>query len=98
MTNEKIIGGIIMKKTELISAIAEQSGLTKKDAEAALTAALDTIVKAVAEGDKVQLSGFGIFEQRQRNARTGVDPEPVTPLRLPLLRFPLSRQARHLRK
>ena len=44
-----------MKKTELISAIAEQSGLTKKDAEAALTAALDTIVKAVAEGDKVQL-------------------------------------------
>ena len=63
-----------MKKTELIAAIAEQSGLTKKDAEKALAATIDTIIKAVAEGDKIQLTGFGTFEQRQRNARTGVDP------------------------
>ena len=63
-----------MKKTELIAAIAEQSGLSKKDAEKALSATLDTIVKAVADGDKIQLTGFGTFEQRQRNARTGVDP------------------------
>ena len=60
-----------MKKTELIAAIAEQSGLSKKDAEKALNATLDTIVKAVAENDKIQLTGFGTFEQRQRNARTG---------------------------
>jgi DNA-binding protein HU-beta len=65
---------IKMKKTELIAAIAEQSGLSKKDAEKALSATIDTIVKAVAEGDKIQLTGFGTFEQRQRNARTGVDP------------------------
>ena len=65
---------IKMKKTELIAAIAEQSGLSKKDAEKALSATLDTIVKAVADGDKIQLTGFGTFEQRQRNARTGVDP------------------------
>ncbi|MBQ1507528.1 MAG: HU family DNA-binding protein [Ruminococcus sp.] len=77
-----------MKKTELISAIAEQSGLTKKDAEAALTAALDTIVKAVAEGDKVQLSGFGIFEQRQRNARTGVDPRTGNPIEIAATKVP----------
>ena len=63
-----------MKKTELIAAVAEQSGLSKKDAEKALSATIDTIVKAVAEGDKIQLTGFGTFEQRQRNARTGVDP------------------------
>ena len=63
-----------MKKTELIAAIAEQSGLSKKDAEKALSATIDTIVNAVAEGDKIQLTGFGTFEQRQRNARTGVDP------------------------
>ena len=63
-----------MKKTELIAAVAEQSGLSKKDAEKALSATLDTIIKAVAEGDKIQLTGFGTFEQRQRNARTGVDP------------------------
>lgn len=65
---------IKMKKTELIAAIAEQSGLSKKDAEKALSATIDTIVKTVAEGDKIQLTGFGTFEQRQRNARTGVDP------------------------
>ena len=63
-----------MKKTELIAAVAEQSGLSKKDAEKALNATIDTIIKAVAEGDKIQLTGFGTFEQRQRNARTGVDP------------------------
>lgn len=63
-----------MKKTELITAIAEKSGLTKKDAEAALTATLDTIVETVAAGDKIQITGFGTFEQRQRNARMGCDP------------------------
>lgn len=63
-----------MKKSDLIAAIAEKSGLTKKDAEKALAATIDTIVEAVAAGDKIQLVGFGTFEQRQRNARTGIDP------------------------
>ncbi len=63
-----------MKKTDLIDVIKENVGISKKDAEKALTVALDAIVNAVAEGDKVQISGFGTFEQRQRNARTGVDP------------------------
>lgn len=63
-----------MKKTDLIAAVAEQSGLSKKDAEKAINATIDTIIKAVADGDKIQLTGFGTFEQRQRNARTGVDP------------------------
>ncbi len=63
-----------MKKAELIAAIAEKAELSKKDAEKALNATIDTIINAVAEGDKIQLTGFGTFEQRQRNARTGVDP------------------------
>ncbi|MEE3333913.1 MAG: HU family DNA-binding protein [Ruminococcus sp.] len=63
-----------MNKTELIAAVAEVSGITKKDAEKAVSATFDTIVNAIVEGDKVQLVGFGTFEQRQRNARTGVDP------------------------
>ena len=63
-----------MKKSELIAAIAEKSGISKKDAEKALTATIDTIVETVANGDKIQLVGFGTFEQRQRNARTGIDP------------------------
>ena len=63
-----------MNKTELIAAVAEASGISKKDAEKAVSATVDTIVDAIAKGDKVQLVGFCTFEQRQRNARTGVDP------------------------
>ncbi len=63
-----------MNKTELIAAVAEASGISKKDAEKAVSATVDTSVNAIANGDKVQLVGFGTFEQRQRNARTGVDP------------------------
>ena len=63
-----------MNKTELIAAVAEATGISKKDAEKAVSATVNTIVDAIAKGDKVQLVGFGTFEQRQRNARTGVDP------------------------
>ena len=77
-----------MKQTDLIAAIAEKSGLSKKDAEKALTATLDTIVAAVAEGDKIQLTGFGTFEQRQRNARTGVDPRTGNSIEIPASKVP----------
>ncbi len=77
-----------MKKTELIAAVAEQSGLSKKDAEKALSATLDTIIKAVAEGAKIQLTGFGTFEQRQRNARTGVDPRTGNSIEIPASKVP----------
>jgi DNA-binding protein HU-beta len=63
-----------MNKTELIAAVADASGISKKDAEKAVNATVDTIVDAITKGDKVQLVGFGTFEQRQRNARQGVDP------------------------
>ena len=77
-----------MKKTDLIAAVAEQSGLSKKDAEKALSATLDTIVNAVAEGDKIQLTGFGTFEQRQRNARTGCDPRTGNTIEIPASKVP----------
>ncbi|MBE6957679.1 MAG: HU family DNA-binding protein [Ruminococcaceae bacterium] len=63
-----------MNKTELIAAIAEKAGLSKKDAEKALNATVDTITAALAAGDKVQLSGLGIFEAKARAARTGRNP------------------------
>ncbi len=63
-----------MNKTELIASVAETSGVSKKDAEKVVSATIDTIVDAITKGDKVQLVGIGTFEQRQRNARTGVDP------------------------
>ena len=56
----------MMNKTELIAAAAERSGLTKKDAEKALNAAIDAITAALVAGDKVQVSGFGIFEVKAR--------------------------------
>ena len=60
-----------MNKTELISAMAEASGLTKKDCDTALNAFVDTLQTALKSGDKVQLLGFGTFEVKERAARTG---------------------------
>lgn len=77
-----------MKKTDLIAAVAEQSGLSKKDAEKAINATINTIIKAVADGDKIQLTGFGTFEQRQRNARTGVDPRTGNSIEIPASKVP----------
>ena len=77
-----------MKKTELIDAIKETTGLSKKDSEKALTAALDAIVNAVAAGEKVQLTGFVTFEQRTRNARTGVDPRTGNSIEIPASKVP----------
>ena len=63
-----------MNKTELIAAAAERSGMTKKDTEKVLNAVLDTITAALVAGDKVQVSGFGIFEVKEREARMGRNP------------------------
>ena len=63
-----------MNKSALIAEVAEKTGLTKKDAEAAVKAVADTITDAMIQGDKVQLVGFGTFEVRERAARFGRDP------------------------
>lgn len=63
-----------MNKVELVASVAEKVGLSKKDAEKAVAAVLNSVVAAVAKGDKVQLVGFGTFEVRARAARTGRNP------------------------
>ena len=63
-----------MNKTELVAAAAEQTGMTKKDTEKALNAAFDVIASALGKGEKVQVSGFGIFEVKEREARMGRNP------------------------
>ena len=63
-----------MNKTELIAAMAEKTGSTKKDAEATLNAMIASITEALVAGDKVQLIGFGTFETRDRAAREGRNP------------------------
>lgn len=64
-----------MNKTELITAIAEKSGLSKKDADKALAAFIETVTDTLKSGDKIQLVGFGNFEVRERSARTGRNPQ-----------------------
>lgn len=63
-----------MNKQDLVSAIAQNAELSKKSAELALTAVIDAITTALAEGDKVQVVGFGTFEVRERAARKGKNP------------------------
>ena len=64
-----------MNKTELVAAIAEKAGLTKKDAEQVLTATFEVISDAMAKGEKVQVAGFGAFEVKTREARTCRNPK-----------------------
>ena len=77
-----------MNKTELISAISTNSGLSKKDSERALTATIDAISQALADGDKVQLVGFGIFDVKDRAARIGRNPKTKEPINIPATRTP----------
>ena len=63
-----------MNKTELVAAVAEKAGLSKKDAEKAVAAVIDAVVDTLKAGDKVQLVGFGTFEVKERAARTGINP------------------------
>ena len=77
-----------MNKTELIAAAAESAGIAKKDAEKVLNAALETIAAAMAQGDKVQLSGFGTFEVKQREARMGRNLRTKEVIEIPATRVP----------
>ena len=77
-----------MNKTELIAAVAEKAGLTKKDVEKTITATLETIKEVVAEGKKVTLVGFGTFEARTRKAREGQNPRTGEKVAIPAATIP----------
>ncbi len=77
-----------MNKMELIAAAAEDAGLTKKDTERVLNAAIDAITAALVRGEKVQLSGFGTFETKDRQARMGRNPHTKEPIQIPATRVP----------
>lgn len=77
-----------MTKVELIAAVASNAGLTKKDAEKAVTAALDVITDALKNGEKVSLVGFGTFEVRERKERQGRNPQTREPMTIPASKLP----------
>lgn len=77
-----------MNKTELIAAVAAKAGLTKKDAERAVNATFEAITESLVKGDKVSVSGFGIFEVKNREARVGRNPRTKETIEIPATRLP----------
>jgi len=77
-----------MNKGELVDKIAEKANVTKKEADTVLTAALEAIMEAVSDNDKVTLVGFGSFEPRERKAREGRNPKTGEAMTIPATRVP----------
>lgn len=77
-----------MNKGELVDAIAEKAGCTKKDADTILNAMLDVVMEAVSSGEKVTLVGFGTIEARERQAREGRNPSTGQPIKIPATKVP----------
>ena len=86
-----------MNKTELIAKVAELTGSAKKDAEKAVCATLDAISRALSEGDKVQLVGFGTFEVKERAARTGRNPRTKEEIEIPASKLPVFKAGKALK-
>lgn len=75
-----------MNKTELVAAVAEKTGASKKDSEKLVSAVFDSITTALVAGDKVALVGFGAFEVKERPARTGRNPRTKETIEIPASR------------
>lgn len=86
-----------MNKVELIAAVAEKAGLSKKDSDKAVAAVLESIVDALASGDKVQLVGFGTFEVRAREARTGRNPRTKETIQIPASKQPVFKAGKSIK-
>ena len=86
-----------MNKAELINAVAAAADVSKKDAEAVITAAVDTITAALQEGEKVQLVGFGSFEVKKRAARTGRNPKTKEAIEIPASAVPVFKAGKALK-
>ena len=86
-----------MNKTELIAAVSEKSGITKKDAERVVSATFETITAQLMKGEKVQLSGFGIFEVKAREARVGRNPHTKEAIEIPASKAPAFKASKALK-
>lgn len=86
-----------MNKTELIAAVAEKTDLSKKDADAAVSAVLGAITDALKAGDKIQLVGFGTFEVRNRAAKQGRNPRTGETMTVPAFKVPAFKAGKALK-
>ncbi len=87
-----------MNKTDLINSIAQKSGLSKKNSEAALNAFISTVEEALQNGEKVVLVGFGTFEVRQRAARKGRNPQTREEILIPASKAPVFKAGKGLKE
>lgn len=86
-----------MNKADLVAAVAEKAGISKKDSEKAVNAAFDAITDALVAGDKVQLVGFGAFETKERSARLGRNPKTKEEIQIPASRVPAFKAGKALK-
>ena len=86
-----------MNKTELIAAVAAKTGITKKDAESIVSVTFDTIAQELSKGEKVQISGFGRFEVKNREARVGRNPHTKESIQIPAAKAPAFKAAKALK-
>lgn len=86
-----------MNKSELTSAIAQASGVSKKDSERVLNAIVDIMTQELAKGERIQLSGFGTFEVRNREARMGRNPITREAVQIPATRVPAFKPSKNLK-
>ncbi|NLU53592.1 MAG: HU family DNA-binding protein [Clostridiaceae bacterium] len=87
-----------MNKADLISAVAQQSGLTKKDSEAAIDALVSVVGETLANGEKVVLVGFGTFETKNRAARKGRNPQTKETITIPASKVPVFKAGKTLKE
>ncbi len=87
-----------MTKTELVATAAKKSGLTQKDTDKALNALMEAVSEALANGDKVQLTGFGTFEVREKAAREGRNPRTGETISVPASKAPAFKAGASLKK
>ena len=86
-----------MNRVDLVNAMAEQTGLTKKDCDAALKSFIDTVSKELENNGTVQLVGFGTFEVRERAARTGRNPQTKEEIQIPASKAPVFKAGKALK-
>ena len=86
-----------MNKTELVAAVAAKTGLTKKDAERVVTATFETVTETIKAGEKVSVSGFGIFEVKTREARVGRNPRTKEEIKIPATKLPAFKASKTLK-
>lgn len=87
-----------MTKAELVVNVAEKAGLDRKKAEKAVNAFVDTVKQALVEGDKVQIIGFGTFENRERSARTGRNPRTGEKIEIAASKLPSFKAGKALKE